>query len=115
VVFLGWKSLRFLPYLERNLELWQQIKIVEKLHDLYPNPQVRFIKKAYDIKNDFGRELIMRIIRKYELHEEVDFIISHLSHPSFDVKETAIYCLSSFPLHQHQLEQIKSQFPHLNN
>ena len=26
VIFLGWESFRFLPYLKREMTLWQQIK-----------------------------------------------------------------------------------------
>lgn len=115
VVFLGWESLRFLPYLSRNIELWQQIKIVEKLHDLYPIPKVEYLKNAYNTKNSFGRELIMRIIRKYHLTGEVDFLITHLSHFSFEVRETAIECLSSFTLDLVQLEQVKTNFPKLDS
>ncbi len=115
VVFLGWESLRFLPYLSREIELWQQIKIVEKLHDLYPEPQVQYIRKCYDVEHDFGKSLLMRIIRKFRLEEEVDFIIDMLSHESFEIRETAIYCLSSFQLSPSRLETVKSLFGELEN
>lgn len=115
VVFLGWESLRFLPYLTRKIELWQQIKIVEKLHDLYSEPKVEYLKKIYDVQNEHGRQLVMRIIRKYHLQEEADYIISQLSHKSFELRETAIYCLSSFTLNEIQLEQVKNIFPELEN
>ena len=110
VVFLGWESLRFLPYLKNELDLWQQIKIVEKLHDLYPTPKVQYLKEAYDIEHDYGRELVMRIIRKYNLKEEVDYIVYHLFFQSFEVRETAIYCLSSFELNPEQLENVQEAF-----
>lgn len=110
VVFLGWKSLRFLPYLKQNITLWQQIKIVEKLHDLYPNPDTEVLRNAYDIKKGYGKELLMRIIRKFDIVEEIDYIIGHLSHPDHEVRETALYCLSSFQLTGEQVERVKFLF-----
>lgn len=115
VVFLGWESLRFLPYLTKEIELWQQIKIVEKLHDLYPEPQIQYIRKCYEVEHDHGKTLLMRIIRKFGLVEELDFIITNLSHESFEIRETAIYCLRSFQLKPSRLTVVKSAFQGLKN
>lgn len=115
VVFLGWESLRFLPFLTRRIELWQQIKIVEKLHDLFPEPKLEYLQDTDKISNDDGRELIMRIIRKYELQEKTGYIIDHLKAETFNLRETAIYCLTSFELDPCQLEQVKKVFPDLDN
>jgi len=65
VVFLGWGSFRFLPYLKREMTLWQQIKVVEKLHSLYPIVNLKYLKKAYNSEKPYATELIMRIIRKF--------------------------------------------------
>lgn len=115
VIFLGWESLRFLPYLDREIELWQQIKIVEKMHDLYRKPRIEYLKKSYGVKHDSGKELIMRIIRKFELQEELDYVITHLCSDSFQIRETAIYCLSSFKLNSRQSEAVKNMFGELKN
>ncbi len=110
VVFLGWESLRFLPYLKREMTLWQQIKIVEKLHDLYPNPDITYLRKAYSVEKPFAQELVMRIIRKFRLYKEVDYILHFLDHKIFDRRETAIYCISSFQLEEEKLEVVKKKF-----
>lgn len=110
VVFLGWESLRFLPYLKRDMTLWQQIKIVEKLFALYPDAQIKYLKKTYGTQRPYAQELLMRIIRKFNLFTEVDYIIDFLDHESFDRRETAIYCLSSFQLTQEQLQEVKNKF-----
>ena len=107
VIFLGWESLRFLPYLRREMTLWQQIKIVEKLYDLYPVPELKYLRKAYKAKKPYAQELTMRIIRKFRLYSEVDYILSFLDHENFDRRETAIYCASSFDLEAGRLQQVK--------
>ncbi|WP_029034746.1 hypothetical protein [Salinimicrobium terrae] len=109
VVFLGWESLRFLPYLKREMTLWQQIKIVEKLFALYPDPKIKYLKKTYATQRPYAQELLMRIIRKYNLFTEVDYIIGFLDHESFDRRETAIYCISSFKLTGEQLQEVKAK------
>ncbi|MDX1544548.1 MAG: hypothetical protein R3214_11425 [Christiangramia sp.] len=110
VVFLGWGSLRFLPYLQRNLTLWQQIKIVEKLYDLYPKPELRWLHRAYETEKLFGKKLLMRIIRKYELHDEIGYIIDNLNHEDYEVRETAIYCLKTFAVSSSTMEYIKELY-----
>ncbi len=109
VVFLGWESLRFLPYLKREMTLWQQIQIVEKLWDLYPKPDISRLRKAYKSEKKYANELIMRIIRKFGLSEEIDYIIKFLDDPNFDTRESAVYCISSFEPGEEQLKEIKSK------
>ena len=109
VVFLGWESLRFLPYLKRDMTLWQQIKIVEKLYALYPDAEIKFLKRSYGTQRPYAQELLMRIIRKFNLFTEVDYIIQFLNHENFDRRETAIYCISSFKLTVEQLQEVKEQ------
>lgn len=115
VVFLGWESLRFLPYLQRNMTLWQQIKIVEKLYDLYPRPELKWLHRAYQTEKLFGKKLLMRIIRKYELHDEVGFIIDNLNHDDYEVRETSIYCLQTFAVSSSTMEYIKVLYEDIPN
>jgi len=115
VIFLGWKSLRFLPYLKRQMTLWQQIKIVEKLNDLYPVPDLNHLRKAYNSDRPYANELIMRIIRKFNLTEDIAYIIQFIDNPKFETREAAIYCISSFLLNDTQLKQIKEKFYHISN
>jgi hypothetical protein len=115
IVFLGWESLRFLPYLKREMTLWQQIKIVEKLYDLYPKPEIKYLKRAYKSDKPYAQELIMRIIRKFHLTEEVSFIIKFLDVGKFDKREAAIYCITSFQLNDRQLNQVKNKFLNITN
>lgn len=109
VVFLGWESLRFLPYLKKEMTLWQQIKIVEKLYAHYPDAQIKYLKKVYGTQRPYAQELLMRIIRKFNLFTEVDYIVDFLDHESFDRRETAIYCLNSFKLTEEQLQEVKDK------
>lgn len=115
VVFLGWESLRFLPYLKRNLTLWQQIKIVEKLYDLYPKPELKWLHRAYKTEKLFGKKLLMRIIRKYLLHAEVGYIIDHLNHEDYEVRETAIYCIRTFAVRSATMDYIKKLYEDIPN
>ena len=115
VVFLGWESLRFLPYLKRNMTLWQQIKIVEKLYDLYPKPELKWLHRAYKTEKLFGKKLLMRIIRKYELHAETGFIIDNLNHEDYEVRETAIYCIQTFAVSSSTMDYIKSLYDDIPN
>ena len=115
VVFLGWESLRFLPYLKRNITLWQQIKIVEKLYDLYPKPELKWLHRAYKTERLFGKKLLMRIIRKYELHAETGYIVDNLNHDDYEVRETAIYCLQTFALSKSKINYIKVLFEDISD
>lgn len=115
VIFLGWKSLRFLPYLKRQMTLWQQIKIVEKLNDLYPIPDLNHLRRAYNSDRPYANELIMRIIRKFHLTEDIAYIIQFIDNPKFEIREAAIYCISSFSLSAEQLRVIKEKFYHISN
>lgn len=115
VVFSGWESLRFLPYLQLNMTLWQQIKVVEKLYDLYPQPELKWLHKAYKTEKLFGKKLLMRIIRKYELHEEVDYIINNLNHDDYEVRETAIYCIRTFAVNSSTMDYVKILYNDIPN
>lgn len=115
VVFLGWESLRFLPYLKRDMTLWQQIKIVEKLFAHYPDAQIKHLKRSYSTQRPYAQELLMRVIRKFNLFTEVDYIIGFLNNESFDRRETAIYCISSFLLTGEQLEEVKKKLFKIEN
>lgn len=110
VVFLGWESLRFLPYLKWNMTLWQQIKIVEKLHDLYKEPNLAYLKRAYSVKSEYAIQLIIRIIRKYGLIEEIDYVLDHLDHADHEVREAAIYCIRSLKLPEEKMVRVKVLF-----
>ena len=115
VVFLGWESLRFLPYLKMEMTLWQQIKVVEKLHDLYPEPDLPLLRKAYESDRFYASELVMRIIRKFRLESEVDYILNFLDHPDHDRREVAIYCIQSFSLINGQQQVFKKKFFRIPN
>ena len=115
VIFLGWKSLRFLPYLKRQMTLWQQIKIVEKLNDLYPVPDLTHLRRAYNSDRPYANELIMRIIRKFNILEDIAYIIQFIDHPKFETREAAIYCISSFSLTEEQTRDIKEKFYNISN
>lgn len=115
VVFLGWESLRFLPYLKRKMTLWQQIKIVEKLYDLYPQPDLKWLRKGYKTEKLFAKKLLMRIIRKYMLHSETKFIVDHLNHEDYEVRETAIYCIQSFALSKAKMDYVKKIYSEIAN
>lgn len=97
------------------MTLWQQIKVVEKLHDLYPQPQLNLLKKV--LKNDkaYYNELLMRVIRKFKIEAEVDYIIGFLDHPKFDTRETALYCISTFNLNQEKIKQLQHKFFNIPN
>ena len=115
VIFLGWKSLRFLPYLKRQMTLWQQIKIVEKLNDLYPVPDLNHLRRAYNSDKPYANELIMRIIRKFNLTEDINYIIQFIDSPKFETREAAIYCISSFLLSEEQIKELKEKFYNISN
>lgn len=115
VVFRGWESLRFLPYLKRNMTLWQQIKIVEKLYDHYPKPELKWLHKAYKTEKLFAKKLLMRIIRKYELHDETGYIIDNLNHEDYEVRETAIYCIRTFAVRSSTMDYIKRLYEDIPN
>lgn len=115
VIFLGWESLRFLSYLKRNMTLWQQIKIVEKLHDLHPKPNLKYLRRAYESDKNYANELLMRIIRKFNLITETDYILKNIDDFNFDTRESAIYCISSFYLSEEQLICLKEKFFNIPN
>lgn len=115
VIFMGWQSLRFIPYLERKLTLWQQIKIVEKLYNLYPEPELKWLRKAYKTDSPSGKKLLMRIIRKYELHSEIDYILDHLNNDDYEIRETAIYCVSAFEISAKKMDYVKLLYEEIDS
>lgn len=115
VVFLGWGSLRFLPYLRWNVTLWQQIKIVEKLHDLYEIPNIAFLRKAYRAESVYAKQLLIRIIRKYELIGEIDYVLDFIDDKNYELREAAIYCVCAFNLPEEKMDRLKSVFHNIPN
>ncbi|GAB2775221.1 hypothetical protein [Salinimicrobium soli] len=115
VVFLGWDSLRFLPYLKKEMMLWQQIKVVEKLFDLHPVPNLEILRKSYNTQKPYAQKLIMRIIRRFGLDSEVDFIIQFLDHEDFELREVAIYCISSFVPDHERRKRLEEKFFSIEN
>ncbi|WP_127845647.1 hypothetical protein [Psychroflexus aestuariivivens] len=112
LIFMGWSSLRFLAYLKNTITLWQQIKIVEKLSDYYPEVEIEQLEKAInhpEITNS-GIELLIRIIRKFNIEEYISFVIHQMQSEVYDVREVAISCLGSFDLTNEHLDQIKINF-----
>lgn len=110
VVFLGWKSLRFLAYLKYTVSLWQQIAIVEKLNIYYPVPNLVELDKILNQKDipPSGKEILMRIIRKFDIEEKIDYIIDQLESENYDLRETALFCLASLDLNPQNLERIQT-------
>ncbi|RZS99108.1 hypothetical protein [Aquimarina brevivitae] len=78
VRFLGWKSLRILPYVKFPISLWQQIRIVEKLHQYYPKFDDTFFKKAIQAESPSSRELCLRIIRRFHVQNYNWYAIQEL-------------------------------------
>lgn len=115
VVFLGWESLRFLSYLKRKMTLWQQIKIVEKLYALHPKPNLKHLQRAYNSDKTYANGLVMRIIRKFNLITEIDYILIHIDNFNFETRKSAIYCISSFYLSEEQLIILKEKFFNIKN
>lgn len=95
VTFLGWESLRFLPFHTMKISLWQQIKIVEKLHDISKKPNISYLRRSYTSTNPWVIQLIIRLIKKYKIFSEIPFVIDNLKHPDYEIREAAIYCLLS--------------------
>lgn len=115
VVFLGWDSFRFLSYLKKEMSLWEQIKIVEKLYSLYPVPQLKYFKKGYGSDKAYATELLMRIIRRFQITDEVEYILRFIDSKIFNTRETAIYCITSFQLNEKQLNTVKYKFLNIPN
>jgi len=105
VSFLGWESLRFLPYLSRKISLWQQIKIVEKLDDLDEAPKIDYIRNAYSTTNPDAIELLLRIIKKFYLYSEIEYVFNNVIHKNYEVRKAAIYCLLSLNVLDHNIKK----------
>ncbi len=106
VVFLGWESLRFLPYLKQRISLWQQIKIVEKLHDIDKTPRLEYLKRNYGTENSEVLQLIIRIIKKYQIFSESDFLVTMLTNKDYEVREAAIYALLSLSVKDTKMKDL---------
>lgn len=92
------------------MSLWQQIKVVEKLFDLHKEPNPVLLRKAFNSEKPYANELIMRIIRKFDMKEDLHYIIGFLDSPVFDTRESAIYCISSFNLDPDQMKEVQRKF-----
>lgn len=108
VRFWGWKSLKILPQLKYPISLWQQIRIIENLMDYFPIPDLTYMNKALETQNPFGIELLIRLIRRFEMHAYKNYVIEQLAHPNKNVSETAIEVLETFDLNADQLYKIEN-------
>ncbi len=106
VVFLGWESLSFLPMLTRRVGLWQQIKIVEKLHDVDKSYNIGYLRNCYKSSNPDVLQLVIRIIKKYQIMSETDFLEKMLCHDDYEVREAAIYCLLSLGVKNPEMRRL---------
>lgn len=109
VRFSGWKSLKMLLHLKYPMSLWQQIRIIEKLMDYHPIPDVTYIDAALKTENPYSMELLIRLIRRFDLKSYAPYIIEQLQHPNPAVSETALEILETFQLNAAQLQKLEAQ------
>ena len=109
VCFWGWKSLKMLPRLKYPISLWQQIRIIEKLVDYFPEPDLTYMEKALKTKNPYSIELLIRLIRRFDLKAYIPYIMEQIQHPNSNVSQTALEVLESFQLNNVQLQQLEAQ------
>lgn len=117
VRFWGWKSLKIVSQLKYAISLWQQIRIIENLMDYFPTPDLTYMDKALETQNPFGIQLLIRLIRRFEMHTYKEYVIEQLAHSNRNVSETAIEVLETFELNadqRYKLEGLLTQVPIVN-
>ncbi|WAC02439.1 hypothetical protein N7U66_01615 [Lacinutrix neustonica] len=106
VVLLGWKSLKLFPYITYPISLWQQIRIIEKLKIYHPEPIEKFVILACQTENPYVMELLVRIIRSFDLEHFKGYSIAQIESPELFLAETALETLQSFELNTLDVNQI---------
>lgn len=114
VSFIGWKSLVFFPYVTHPMSLWQQIRILEKLEETDDKLDLQYLEKALLSKNETIKELLVRIIKKFQLKEYKNYVIEQLFSNNIKLINIALQTLKSFEITQEELIAIKMRIPEIN-
>ncbi len=107
VTFLGWKSLTFLPYVTRPMSLWQQIRIIEKLHETEEKLDIYHFEKALKSENEIVKELLIRVIKSFKLHKYKYYVTKQLYSKNSNLIKVALEALNEFAPESIELKQIE--------
>lgn len=89
VKFLKWKSLIFFPYVTRTISLWQQIRILEKLQEIDDPIEYKYLDKALRSENEIVKELLIRVIKIFDLRTYQHYLEANLHSENKNLKEQA--------------------------
>lgn len=115
IVLLGWKSLKLFRSYTLPISLWQQIRIIEKLQEYYPEVETKFLEKALTAKNIYIQELLLRLIRKFELTDYYSFIVEKLDSHSIFFQEIAVELLEDMVLPENEARKLTQKLPNIQN
>lgn len=113
VTFLGWKSFIFFPYVTRPISLWQQIRIIEKLHETQHVFDSDAFEKALKAENPIIKELLVRIIKNFKLYNYRNYIKTQLNSKNKQLVKIAQETLTQLDLEKQELEQIEVRLPNI--
>jgi hypothetical protein len=97
---LGWKTLKIFPKMNQPISLWQQIRIIEQLKKHHPIVNTKFIEVAKQAKNPHVIQLLLRLIKTFEVEHQLDFILTQTNTPFHFINETAQEALKSYSVLQ---------------
>ena len=113
VTFLGWKSLILLPYFTKTMSLWQQIRIIEKLHETEEKLDIYHFEKALKSENIIVKELLVRIIKSFKLHEYKYYVVKQLYSKNNHLIKVAVEALNELTPESIELKQIEKRLPNI--
>jgi uncharacterized protein (UPF0128 family) len=105
--FLGWKALHQLTLVKYPISLWQQIRIIEKLHYYHPNPDLDQLNECMQSNILKINELTLRIIQSFQIEEGKPFIFKCLSASNLEITKLALKISTEFTWTKSELLKIE--------
>ncbi|MGV6845805.1 MAG: hypothetical protein ACWA42_06735 [Lutibacter sp.] len=93
VNIFGFEGLDFLNNLTTNLSDWNQIELLEELHEI-KNQQLPNITKWLQSKNDDVVSFALKLTKKYNSYEYADELINLISHQSQPIRVAVIQVIT---------------------
>lgn len=91
-----------------------KLEILEKLEETDDKLDLQYLEKALLSKNETIKELLVRIIKKFQLKEYKNYVIEQLFSNNIKLINIALQTLKSFEITQEELIAIKMRIPEIN-
>lgn len=115
ITFYGWKSLTSFLDVVAPISLWQQIRIIEKLHEIEQPFDLYSFEKALKADNCMTKELMVRIIKNFKLFNYKYYVVEQLNSENKQLVKVAKEALVQLDLEMKSAELKQFKLMSANN